>query len=98
MVVGIASALMVGIHPHDNIQNGGRPWRQHFDDESWHGSVTLFWLSRRSLCLYSVPQPDQSRSPSMPVCRLTVPNPNLRTGMLGKRDCSPMHVQITLQM
>ena len=47
----LASARLRGIHPPDNIQNGGRPggeclsnahwlgpWRQHFDDESWRGS------------------------------------------------------------
>ena len=49
----LASARLRGIHPPDNIQNGGcpggeclsnahwlGPWRQHFDDESWRGRVT----------------------------------------------------------
>ena len=44
----LASTLMRGIHPPDNIQNGGRPRprRQHFDDESlrimaWQWLLTL---------------------------------------------------------
>jgi hypothetical protein len=57
----LASARLRGIHPPDNIQNGGRPgreclsnahwlgpWRQYFDDESWRGSG---YSSRPSVCL-----------------------------------------------
>jgi hypothetical protein len=50
------SALMRGIHTHENIQNGGRSggeclfyanwlgtWGEHLDDESWRGSGYVFF-------------------------------------------------------
>jgi hypothetical protein len=60
----LASARLRGIHPPDNIQNGGYPggeclsnarwlgpWRQHFDDESWRGRVTRVDLLRTLFCV-----------------------------------------------
>jgi hypothetical protein len=59
----LASARLRGIHPPDNIQNGGcpggeclsnahwlGPWRQHFDDESWRGRVTRVGLLCTLFC------------------------------------------------
>ena len=72
----LASARLRGIHPPDNIQNGGRPggeclsnahwlgpWRQHFDDESWRGSVTRVDL----LCTLFCAQVLQTSPSPLPV-------------------------------
>jgi hypothetical protein len=40
--MGLASARLRGIHPPENIQNGGRPRRQHFDDQTANFGKNLY--------------------------------------------------------